>query len=533
MPSPIFSQMSPMLGRRALLKASAAMAGVSLAGVVPAYAADETPQYGGTMRAAFYLFAGSLDPVRGVSGGDPYYWRPMFDVLIDADRAQNPRPETSLAESWDLSDPKAVTLQLRKGVLFHDGTPFNAEAVKFNIERILDPATKATPRAAFSAIDRVEVLGEHAVRLHLNRPWGTALSMLSNNGGAMSSPTAVKASGADYLFKPVGTGPFKLAEMVSGSHVRMVRNENYWGRDRAGNRLPYLDEIVVKLIPDLSVQVAALKAGELDLVYLPYRDVQAFEGNKAWNINVFEGSGVDYMLQFNIAKPPLDNVNLRLAVAHAINPEAMNKALLFNRGIIAKSGMWMPGSIAYDPTVARPSYNLAKARDYMRLGGKPNGFEIDVISQPTELLRGGSEILVAQLGAIGIKVNLKVYEVSVATERFNFNKEAPLYLTNWSAAPEPDVFASIMYRASGYYNAAKYRDARVEALLDAGAATIDPAKRRPIYRQVDEIVLGEAWITPLVYRVTYACAPAKVMGIADVLDFNGRMALSRLWLKKA
>ena len=236
MPSPIFSQMSPMLGRRALLKASAAMAGVSLAGVVPAYAADETPQYGGTMRAAFYLFAGSLDPVRGVSGGDPYYWRPMFDVLIDADRAQNPRPETSLAESWDLSDPKAVTLQLRKGVLFHDGTPFNAEAVKFNIERILDPATKATPRAAFSAIDRVEVLGEHAVRLHLNRPWGTALSMLSNNGGAMSSPTAVKASGADYLFKPVGTGPFKLAEMVSGSHVRMVRNENYWGRDRAGNR---------------------------------------------------------------------------------------------------------------------------------------------------------------------------------------------------------------------------------------------------------------------------------------------------------
>ena len=286
--------MAKSLKRRTMLKASLLGAGSTVLLARHGRAQAEKPLYGGKLRVAFQIAPGALDPVVGRSGGDHYYWRPIVDQLVDADPSLNPRPETSLATSWDVSDPKKVVLNLRKGVQFHDGTPFNAEAVKFNIERMLDPATKATPRAAFTAIDKVDVVDEDIVRFSLTRPWGSVLSTLADRGGAMNSPTAVKAMGPDYIFKPVSTGPFKIAEYVSGSHVRYVRNDKYWGRDAAGNPLPYLDEVVMNIVPDPTVQVSALRAGEIDLAYLPLREVSNFETNPNFNMRKYEGGGIAF-----------------------------------------------------------------------------------------------------------------------------------------------------------------------------------------------------------------------------------------------
>ena len=286
--------MAKSLKRRTMLKASLLGAGSTVLLARHGRAQAEKPLYGGKLRVAFQIAPGALDPVVGRSGGDHYYWRPIVDQLVDADPSLNPRPETSLATSWDVSDPKKVVLNLRKGVQFHDGTPFNAEAVKFNIERMLDPATKATPRAAFTAIDKVDVVDEDIVRFSLTRPWGSVLSTLADRGGAMNSPTAVKAMGPDYIFKPVSTGPFKIAEYVSGSHVRYVRNDKYWGRDAAGNPLPYLDEVVMNIVPDPTVQVSALRAGEMDLAYLPLREVSNFETNPNFNMRKYEGGGIAF-----------------------------------------------------------------------------------------------------------------------------------------------------------------------------------------------------------------------------------------------
>lgn len=495
-------------------------------------AATDKPQYGGTLRVAYNLFPGALDAHVGRSGGDAYYWRQMYDQLVDADPALQPAPGSSLAESWDVSDPKAMVFKLRKGVLFHDGTPFNADAVKFNIERVLDPATKATPRAAFLSIESVTAVDEHIVKFNLKRPWGSGLSMLADRGGAMNSPTAIKALGVDYAFKPSATGPYKLAEMVSGSHVRLVRNEKYWRRDDAGNPLPYLDEIIIRLVQDPTVQVSALRAGEIDLAYLPYRDVGTFLDDPKFAVSVFQGGNIGYLISFNTAKPPMDNVNLRLAVAHAVNPESLNKAVFFNRAIIAKGGMWPTGSWAYDPTVTRPTYNPAKAREYLKAGGKPNGFELDALMWPSDNNTPAAEIVRAQLGAIGIKLNLKVYETSVATDRFYSDREAPVFLTSWSRYPEPDWIAALNYSSTGYYNASKAKDPRMDALIEAGAAEVDIAKRKVIYRKVDEIVLGEGWITPLIYGVTYAAAPKKVQGLDSVFGWDAKFNLHQMWLKK-
>ena len=154
------------------------------------------PRYGGHLRVAHSLEPTSLDAVLGRSGADAYFWRQMFDQLVDADPKLAPRPETSLATSWEIgTDPDSITFQLREGVVFHDGAPFNAEAVKYNIERILDPDTIATPRASLAVIESVEVIDEYTVRFDLARPWGAGFGMLADRGGVMSSPTAIEALG--------------------------------------------------------------------------------------------------------------------------------------------------------------------------------------------------------------------------------------------------------------------------------------------------------------------------------------------------
>ena len=521
------------LKRRTLLRSTLLGAGASVMLARHGRAQAEKPQYGGKLRVAYNLAPGALDPVVGRSGGDAYYWRQFVDQLVDADPSLNPRASTSLAQSWDVSDPRKVVLNLRKGVKFHDGTDFNADAVKFNIERLLDPATKATPRSAFTPVDTVDVVDEHIVRFNLKRPWGSVLSTLADRGGAMNSPTAVKKLGQDYIFKPVSTGPFKVAEYVSGSHVRFVRNENYWGRDEAGNPLPYLDEIVMNTVPDPTVQVSALKAGEMDLIYLPYREVANFETNPAYTVRKYEGGGIAFLLSFNLAKPPMDNVNLRQAIAHAINPDVINRAVYFGRAIPAKSGMWPPGAWAHDPSVPRPSYSVAKAKEFLAKGGRPNGFEMEAVIWPSDLNTPTAEIVRAQLGAIGIKLTYKVYETTVATEKFYYGSDAPMFLTSWSRYPEPEWVASLIYRSDGYYNAGKVKDDRLDALIDSGVAVADIPSRKAVYRKVDEIVLGEAIMVPMLYGVNYAAAHKAVQGVDDVFGWDAKMYLHRMWLKKA
>ena len=181
------------------------------------------------------------------------------------------------------TDPDSITFQLREGVVFHDGTAFNAEAVKYNIDRILDPDTIATPRASLAVIESVEVIDEHTVRFNLARPWGAGFGMLADRGGVMSSPTAIEALGPDYGWNPSGTGPFKVKEVITGTLVHLVRNEDYWGRDEHGNQLPYLDEVTIRVIRDETVRAAALRTGEVDVTYLPYKDVSTSSGTSASN----------------------------------------------------------------------------------------------------------------------------------------------------------------------------------------------------------------------------------------------------------
>ena len=492
-----------------------------------------SPRYGGHLRVGYNIEPTSLDAVLGRSGGDTYYWRQIFDNLVDVDPQLQPRPSTSLATSWEIgTDPETITFHLREGVTFHDGTPFNAEAVKFNIDRILDPATMATPRASFTVIESVDVLDEHTVRFNLKRPWGAGLNMLADRGGVMSSPTAVAALGKDYGWNPSGTGPFIVDKVITGTLVHMVRNENYWGTDEKGHRLPYLDEVTILVIRDETVRASALRTGEIDIAYLPYKDVSAFERDERFQIEVMHGGLIAVTLVFNVDKPPLDDVNLRRAVSYAINPEVINKAIFFDRVDLADSGMWPTGAWAHDPDVPRPYYDPDRAREFLRAGGMPDGFEFTAVTWNSPTLVPTTEIVRVMLKKIGITMNIDVLNTGPATEAFFHARQYPLYITSWSRYPEPDWLASLAYKSDGYYNPGNLERPDVDRLVERGASLYEVAERKPVYQELNALVLDEAWYVPLLYGVNYATAPRKVRNLDRLMASDGKMDLRLIWLSE-
>lgn len=516
-------------GKWIILVAAAGL--IFLMALAPQFAAA-APKDGGHLRFGYGLEASSLDPHMGRSGGDAYYWKQMYDLLVGADSKLVSQPSLSLAKSWETPDPRTMIFHLRKGVKFHDGTDFNADAVKFNIDRILDPKGTATPKGSFSnAIERVEVVDPYTVKFHLKMAWGAGMGMLADRGGAMNSPTAVKKFGKKYGFKPVGTGPFKLVDYRAGSHAKFVKNKDYWGKDAAGNSLPYLDELTLKIITDAAVQAAALKTGELDLAGLHPKDVDKFQADPKFMMSIFQGAGIGAMVTFNKKLKPFDNINLRLAVVHAINAEAINKAIFYGKAVVAKGGFWPIGTWVYDDTVPRPDYDLEKARGYLKKGGMPKGFSFDLVTYKSSTITPATEMIQAQLAQIGIKANLKVLAVGQATDAFFHTDGFPMYSHGWSRYPEPDWIAGMVLRSSGYYNSDNLERPDMDELVKAGASSYDQKERKAIYRKAMEIALGEAWFLQYIYSVSYVSSWKKVGGMDTFFSWDAKWLFKELYFK--
>ena len=211
---------------------------------------------GGEITVIHVTDSSSLDPTSGNSGNDHMSLYPMYDRLVNFD------PETleatpGLATSWDQPDPQTLVLQLQDGVTFHDGTPFDAEAVKYNLERGLTLET-STEKADLAMIESVEATGPLEVTIHMNRPDASLLLILADRPGMMVSPTAAEASGADFGRNPVGTGPFKFVEWLTGDRLVVEKNPDYWQDGK-----PYLDKITFRYISDVQTVSNALRTHEV------------------------------------------------------------------------------------------------------------------------------------------------------------------------------------------------------------------------------------------------------------------------------
>jgi peptide/nickel transport system substrate-binding protein len=312
-------------------------------------------------------------------------------------------PRQGLSHTFN-PDGRRLTIRLRPGVRFHDGTPFNAQAARFNFERVLDPATRASFRFLIDRVTQVVALDANTLALLTNAPFAPLLPHLTHSGLCMQSPTAIESKGADYARSPVGTGQFKFKEWVRGDRIVVSRFDDYWGEKAS------LDEIQWKVIPDDGARVAAVESGAVHVAKrVPPREIERLRGNRALSVEVVISLRTIF-IGFNVTKPPFNNKKVRQALNYAVNKEAIVKAMLAGTARVSDAPI-APAVVGYSKIMTY-EYNLDRARELLREAGFPSGLKA-VFHHPTGRYIRDAEIAAAVQGLVrrvGVELELQTLE---------------------------------------------------------------------------------------------------------------------------
>ena len=482
---------------------------------------------GGTLNAAQAAKWSSLDPT--VSSGranDKFIMNQLYETLIDVDSSGKYIP--GLAESWEVKDDKTIIMKLKKGVKFHDGTDFNAEAVKFLLERALNPETKAAFRSEIQDIQIIEVVDPHTVKINLKNPSSAILGALANYAGYMISPSAIQKYGKDIVRNPVGTGPFKMKEAVEGDHITLVRNENYHLKGTDGKALPYIDEVNIKIIPDDSVKLVNLKSGSLDLIdSVQTMNLKSLSQSKDIMVVPTSASRV-FKLLLNVNKEPLANKDVRQAVAYALNRDEFVKVVADGYGTV-EPFINMKSQWYYDGT-PKFTHNIAKAKELLTKAGYPNGFKVKLSFTSREPDKTIVQLVQMQLKNAGIEAEIETYD------RLAFNNkwtkgEGEIGL-NFAPVPKPDPYIQyeLFFASKANNNFTGYSSAAYDTLLANSRLTYDVEKRKAMYKELQEILLEDSPEVFIFHLPLYEAHSKKLQGFKA--DPEGAWLLKDAWIKK-
>jgi len=412
--------------------------------------------------------------------------------------------QPALATGWDISaDGTEYTFNLRPGVTFHDGTPFNAEAVKFNFDRMLDEShpyhdTGPFPLAFFfSAVEKTEVVDDMTVKFTLNAPYAPFLSNLAYPTGLMVSPAAVEANGKDFGRHPVGTGPFRFKEWRPNEAVVIERNADYRG-EKAGT-----DAVVFRPITDANTRVAEMLAGGIDLmVEVPPTSLGQFQGD---GFSVVEQAGPHvWFLILNAKEGPFADKRVRQAANYAINKEAIVNDVLEGTATVAAGPTPPAFSWAYNDELEPYPYDPEKARALIAEAG------VEGAKLTFYVTEGGSGMLdpipmgtamQADLEAVGFDVEIKTFEWNTFLGEVNPGLEGKADMAEMAwMTNDPDTLPYLALRTDawpdkGGFNSGYYSNPKVDALLEKARTSTDQAERARLYREMQTIVHDDApWV---------------------------------------
>ncbi len=482
---------------------AAAMMAVLLAGCG---GGDETAGTGDSGKEKVFIFAQGADP-RGLDpafvddGESAKVMVNIYDNLVRY-KENSTEVEPALAESWEPNeDFTEWTFHLRQGVKFHDGTPFNAEAVKFNIDRQLPPnRTDDMPYASFvyGKVKEVQVVDDYTVKIILTEPYAPFLANMAMCMAApIVSPAAVEKYGDDYISNPVGTGPFKFVKWDRGQSIELVKNEEYW------DGAPKLDKLIFKFVKENSVRASELMTGSIDAMDgVDPNDVKTLE-EKGVVVAKNPGMNINY-LAFFTNKEPFNNPLLRQAVSHAIDREAIVQHLYQGTADLANGPLpsFMPG---YDKNLKPYEYDPEKAKQLLAEAGYSDGLKVTLLTytNPRPYNTVGQKLAEAiqnDLQKVGIQVEIKAwpwteYKEVVSPE---IVEEGDMMIYGWIGDNgDPDNFLRLLdsREIAGSLNSAKYANPKVDELLDAGSREFDPEKRAEIYSELQQILVEDApWV---------------------------------------
>lgn len=485
----------------------------------PAY---DPSRRGGTLIVAYDEEPRELDfPRAGSTASRVTFNSAMGDTLVYLDK--NGKLQPWLARSWEQKSSSVYIFRIRAGVRFHDGTPLDAAAVKFNLDRLV----KVSPRRPLFPIASTEVVDPLTVQVNLTTPMAPFVAHMTDPITAMMSPAVVQSKTDDELTSlAVGTGPFKFVEWVRGDHITVEANNDYWqGR-------PYLDRIIFRLVPDPQARTAQLQAGDAHmgttLVEAQFTQLQRMPGFRIEN----HGSTRHNAIGMDRRCAPLGNRFIRQAIAHAIDANSIVKNVLL--GVGEPNNQWMNrGTFGWSPKVLTYEYNPKKSRELLARSGYPDGFNITlthsrVSGQPWH------EAVQAQLAAVGIKVRLEQLESAAFAEKRD--KEGYcLWGAGWGAIyndADFDLYSS--FHSSSIPprgpNSWFLKDPQIDRLLDEARKEFDLKKREALYWRLNDILAQRLLFVP-VTRVNYVNGWSTK--VRDVYQNAGdQWWFGRTWLTK-
>ncbi len=458
---------------------------------------------------------GSLNPALTTSGATHTASELMYNGLVELRPNLEPVPE--LAESWEVAENgRLYRFRLRDGVTWHDGTPFTSADVKFSFEQVLLKFHARTKASVGSALESIVTPDQRTVEFRFRQPYAPLLRQLDVTEAPIVAQHVYQGSDPKQNPSnqaPVGTGPFRFVSYTPGSEIRMTRNERYFK-----NGLPYLDEVVMRVIPDEASQVNALDAGEVDWLFdAPGADLKRLRSDPAYrtlrtSINP-GGSNCIMTVSFNLDRPLLQDVRLRRAVATALDRRQFVDRVLFGEGRVAEAPISSGIPFAHADDLERmPTFDRREAErlldqaGWVRQGGAVrtargvpgvadgtplafNFLHFPTFNQYGELFR-------AQLAEVGVEVILQPLDPPVFADRVFTQRNFDTNIISYCNGTDPQIGVRRMYTSANiapvpFSNSSAYRNAQVDQLFDRAQATVDQQQGARVYRQIQEILVRE------------------------------------------
>jgi len=471
---------------------------------------------GGTVTYAAGADPDSLDPANAESNPSEAVNRMMYENLARFDEKLKIVP--GLATQWEQSkDGLTWTFHLRKGVRFHDGTPFNAEAVKVFIERMIGPEKPSRAGLYTPFVKTVEVADEFTVKINLKAPFAFFLNNLAHSASGIISPAALKAYGKDISRRAVGTGPFKFVEWVHGDHLTMVRNDDYWGGK------PHLDKITVKTVKEDSARVMMLQSGDAQLIVrIPSEDIPRLERDATVKLDSTETLRVLY-LGFNCAKKPFTDFRIRQAISYAVDKESIVKNIYQGRALVA-SGMVAPLTTGYVP-VQGYSYDPEKAKKLLAEAGFPKGLKAKLWSPHGRYPKDFemAQAIQQQLKKVGVECTLDTMEWAAylaALRKPVETNESEIFLLGWAPSTAEarwilyPLFTTEQWIPKGN-NRSFYSNKEFDELVEKFARATTKADMDRYLKAAQELLVKEAPSIPILVTKETIGYSKKLKGVIN------------------
>lgn len=410
----------------------------------------------------------------------------IYNQLVDFNEKFEPVP--SLATAWKQVDPVTWRFTLRKGVTFHNGEAFNARAVKFNFDRLVDPNQKAPMGTRLTAIKEMRVVDDSTVDIVTKEPYAPLLYILSLYMSIVPPDTVKQMGDTKFGQAGIGTGPYRVMKWVKDQELVLEANPTYW------KGAPRIQRVVFRPIPEDSARVAALQTGESDIIAsVPPDRWKDLQQDKATRL--LARTGTMLYMGLDTFHPPFTDVRVRRALNHAIDVDTIISKILLGTAY-RMNGPFFKTTLGADKSIPPFRYDPALAKKLLAEAGYPNGFETVLSALPAQ--EGASKMLEVaetvayQLGQVGVKVKIDQLDPATAFARYQA-KEFKMYFFTWPESPEPDRYLYTLFhsQARGYY----YKNAEADELLDQGRQTFNVAERRKVYESLHRLLVQDVpWV---------------------------------------